>query len=74
MSNNDDDAIQGIENDYYANDPHNLGNLVPRASNFSQSRRSDSDRVTRNNSIRSILTSKVASGDAVTSPAVILPP
>ncbi|KAG0096337.1 Multidrug resistance protein 1 [Podila epicladia] len=69
-NNNDDDAIQGIEHDYYANDPHNPGNPVRRASNFSQTRHSDSDRVTRRSSIGSIL----ASGDAIASPSVNLPP
>lgn len=71
---NTNDAIQGIGNDYYANDPHNPGNLMRRASNFSQTHSSDSDRVTRNTPIRSILTSTVANGDAVASPAVSLPP
>ncbi|KAF8985644.1 hypothetical protein BGZ52_010321, partial [Haplosporangium bisporale] len=68
------DVQKGIKNDYYANDPHNPGNLVRRASNFSQTHRSDSDRVTRNTSIRSTLTSIVANGDTVASPAVNLPP
>lgn len=72
MSNNNH-ANQGIKNDYYANDPHNPGNLVRRGSDFSQTHRSDSDGVTRNTSIRSILTS-TASGDAVAPPTVNLPP
>ncbi|KAG0030198.1 Multidrug resistance protein 1 [Podila clonocystis] len=73
MTNNDDDAIQRIGNDYYANDPHNPSNHVRRASNFSQSRHSNSDRVTRNTSIRSI-GSILASNDAVSSPSMNLPP